>query len=142
MKVRLCPHHQRRRFQARRLPASAVVEPQRQVRALGFASRARDPFLFDRIMGVANARRVDENDGIAAQIEKHLDQIAGRSWDWRGDRDIAAASAFINVDLPTLGGPAITTVKPSRRRWADPRSRAPGRSARLRRAPRFSPIRA
>ena len=28
------------------------------------------------------------------------------------------ASAFISVDLPTLGGPAMTTVKPSRRRPA------------------------
>ena len=33
------------------------------------------------------------------------------------------ANAFISVDLPTLGGPAITTVKPSRKRSPGVRGR-------------------
>ena len=36
---------------ARRRAGSAVAQPQRQVRALGFAARSRDAFLFDRITG-------------------------------------------------------------------------------------------
>ena len=89
-----------------------------QVRALGAAARSRHAFLFDGTQALAHARRVDKNDRIAAQIEKHLDQIARGSGNGGRDRDVAARSAFINVDLPTFGGPAITTVKPSRRRAA------------------------
>ena len=91
---------------------------------------------------LANARRVDENDGIASQIEKHLDQISGRSWDGRCNRYIAARQPRSSASTCRhweARGPLSS--KPSRRRWAE-LAVASARSIRPSRAPRFSRDRA
>ena len=79
--VDLGPNRQRWASHVRRRAAAAVVQPQRQVRALRPAARSRDALLLDRVRALANAGGVDQNDRIAAEVEKHLDQIAGRSGD-------------------------------------------------------------
>ena len=57
------------------------------------------------IVALAHARGVDQNDRIAAQIEKHLDQIAGRSGDRGSDRHIAASQRVHQGRLADVGGP-------------------------------------
>ena len=86
-------------------PPRAIVQPKRQVRAFRPAARPRDAFLLDRIDAVANAGGIDEGHGIAAQIEKHLDQIARRPGDRRGDGDVAAGQCVHQRRLADIGRP-------------------------------------
>ncbi len=68
-----------------------------------------------------NAGGIDQSDGIAVEIEMHLDDVARRACIGRNNCNIAPGqAAFINVDLPTLGAPAIATTSPSRRRSLRP----------------------
>ena len=54
-------------------------------------------------MALANARRVDENHGITAQIEKNFDQISCSTRDGRCDRDIAASKRVHQRRLADIG---------------------------------------
>ena len=88
-----------RRCRCRTSPATAsrpdrraprLHQPQHEVGVLGSRSRPAHAFLLDRIVGLANAGGVDHRDGIAVEIELHLDHVARRAGMRRDDRDLAA----------------------------------------------------
>ena len=121
----------------RRMSARAVVQPQHEIGALGPAPRSRDAFLLNRVAAVANPRGVDEGDGVAAQIEKHFDQVARRSRDRRGYGDLTASQRVHQRRLADIGRPgdddgeALAQALPSirgRERPVDSRDRRPRRA--------------
>ena len=81
------------------------------------AKRPPDPLGLDLAFGLAQARRVDEHDRNAAEIEMHLDHIArgARLPPTRSPRRAWRAHSR-RLDLPALGAPAMTTLNPSRNR--------------------------
>ena len=106
-----------------------VAQPQRQVGVFGAPARARHPLALDRIVGFAHARGVDQRDGKprrSSATSTRSRVVPGMAETIDTSR---RASAFISVDLPTLGGPAMTTVKPSRSRSP---AEAPASAARIR----------
>ena len=98
------------------LGSAVLAEPQHQIGCCGPRSGATNdpPARLDR--RCREARRVDQRDGKAADIEMDLDHVTRRAGNGETIAALRRASALSRVDLPALGGPAMTTTRPSRRR--------------------------
>src|SRR6516164_5091458 len=66
----LCAHSSAGRY---------VSDPQNQIRFRGAGAGAAYTFLLDRLAAAANARRVQDGERIAVEIEVHFDDIARRA---------------------------------------------------------------
>ncbi len=99
-------------------PSPPSLSHQHQVRALNSTTALAPRPPVDRIRTLADARRIDENDGVATQIEKHLDQISRRSRNRRGDGDIAACQCIHERRLAHIGRPGDHDGKALSRRCA------------------------
>ena len=86
-----------------------------------------DPDAFQPIAGVAQARRVQQGHRQPGKVHPHLDHIARRAGDLRGDRRLTPRQALRSVDFPAFGAPTMATSNPSRIRSAaaHPRRLAP-----------------
>src|SRR5262245_14317145 len=76
------------------LALGGVDHPQRQVRARGLLARAPYALALDRIVRLADARGVEDRDGVAAEIEMHLEHVARGSGKRRDDRRLAPRQAI------------------------------------------------
>src|SRR5262245_22999416 len=71
------------------LALGGVDHPQHQVRACSLLARAPYALALDRIVRLPDARGVEHLDGIAAEIEMHLEHIPRGSGKRRDDRRLA-----------------------------------------------------
>ena len=68
----------------------SIGKPQHEIRFPCPRSRAAHAFLLDGIVGLANARGVDDGHRIAVEIELHLDDVARGAGMRRDDRHVTA----------------------------------------------------
>jgi hypothetical protein len=80
----------RQRFGARGLSRLVGIEnKETQFGGLGAGQRTAQPFLFDGVGGFAQPGGVGEHDRIAAEVDRHLDHVAGGAGNRRGDSRLA-----------------------------------------------------
>jgi hypothetical protein len=72
------------------LRAPRVEHEEAQLRRLGARQGAAQPFPFDRVGGLAQPGGIGEHHGIAGQVDRDLDDVAGGAGDRRGDCRLAA----------------------------------------------------
>ena len=66
-----------------------VEHEEPQLGGLGARQRAAQPFLLDRVGAVAQPGGIGQHDRVAGEVDRHLDHVAGRAGDRRGDRRFA-----------------------------------------------------
>ena len=89
---------------ARRIGGLAGVEDEEpQFGGRGAGAGAAHPFLLDRVGAVAQPGGVGENHRIAGEIDRHLDDVARRAGDRRGDRGLPPCDAVEQARLAGIG---------------------------------------
>ena len=94
-----------------------IDQPQHEIGVLDPRQCPADPLGLDLAARLAYPRGIDEDHRDAAEVEMHLDDVARGARLVRDDRHVALGERIQQrLDLPALGGPAMTMRKPSRRR--------------------------
>ena len=83
--------------------AGQVLQPEHKVGLAHAVEGAADAFALDRAFGLADAGGVDQDDGIAAEIEPHLDDVAGGAGLLRDDGGIAPGEHVHQAGLAGIG---------------------------------------
>ena len=120
------------------LAGAGVEHEQPDFGRLGACQRPAQPLLLDRIGAVAQPGGVGEHDRVAGEIDRDLDDVAGRAGDRRGDRRLAPREPVQQARFAGIGRPEDR----DRDAVAQPLAAMPigqMRARSRRRAPRYPP---